>query len=125
MVIERKELSDSICGNIGKKINSFNSKKYCFVAKENDIVYGISTLYTKNDEVYISDIVVFNEYRNIGIGAKIIERIENDFKNEGFNKIKLVINSYQSPIFFEKCGFKIELIKKNDSFDTLYLIKYL
>ena len=78
-------------------------------------------------EVYIDDLIVLEEYRNKHIGTKLIETVENYFKNKGFENINLTTYKFQAPEFYEKCGFKIDFIrenKENPKLNKYYLVKY-
>ncbi len=95
---------------------------FYFTANEDDEVCGLISGYTCYREIYIDDIVVFKEYRNQGIGRKLLNAVENHYKNKGFNNINLVTNKFQAPLFYEKCGFTLEFIRENKQ--TPLLTKY-
>ncbi len=104
-----------------------NYKSFNFVAKEDNKIVGIIMGHSYYKEVYIDDLIVLEEYRNKHIGTKLIETVENYFKNKGFENINLTTYKFQAPEFYEKCGFKIDFIrenKENPKLNKYYLVKY-
>ncbi len=86
---------------------------FYLTATEEGKVCGIISGYTCYSEVYIDDIVVFSNYRNKGIGMKLIKTVEEHFKHSGLNNINLVTSHFQAPQFYEKCGFTLEHVREN------------
>ena len=39
--------------------------------------------------------------------------MEDKFENEGYNNINLSTSEFQAPTFYEKCGYKLEFVRKN------------
>ena len=104
-----------------------NYKSFNFVAKEDNKIVGIIMGHSYYKEVYIDDLIVLEEYRNKHIGTKLVETVENYFKNKGFENINLTTYKFQAPEFYEKCGFKIDFIrenKENPKLNKYYLVKY-
>lgn len=104
-----------------------NYKSFNFVAKEEDKIVGIIMGHSYYKEVYIDDLIVLEEYRNKHIGTKLIETVENYFKNKEFENINLTTYKFQAPEFYKKCGFKIDFIrenKENPKLNKYYLVKY-
>ncbi len=104
-----------------------NYKPFSFIAKENNKIVGIITGNSYYKEIYISDLIVLEEYRNKHIGSKLIEKVENYFRNKEFENINLTTYAFQAPEFYQKCGYKIEFVrrnKENPKLDKYYLIKY-
>ena len=105
-----------------------NYKPYNFIAKENDKIVGIITGHTYYKEVHIGDLIVLEEYRNKNIGRKLMETVENYFKNKGFENMNLTTYGFQAPEFYKKCGFEIEFIRKNkdnNKLDKYFMVKNL
>ena len=78
-------------------------------------------------EIHISDLIVLEEYRNKHIGSKLIETVEDFYKNKGFENINLTTYGFQAPEFYKKCGFEVEFIRKNKENSKLnkyYFVKY-
>jgi ribosomal protein S18 acetylase RimI-like enzyme len=136
MNIEYKEnIDEEVYKIIDEEFNKYaiknnvicNYKSFAFVAKEENKVIGIITGHSYYKEVYIEDLIVFEEYRNKHIGSKLVEEVEKNFANKGFENINLTTYSFQAPEFYKKCGFKIELIrenKQNPKLNKYFLIKY-
>ena len=102
-------------------------KSFNFIAKENDKVIGLITGHSYYKEVHISDLIVYEDYRNKHIGTKLVETVENYFKNKGFENINLTTYAFQAPEFYKKCGFKLEFVrenKENPKLTKYFLVKY-
>lgn len=106
-----------------------NYKMFAFIAKDDEGNFlGIITGNTYYEEVHIEDLIVLEEYRKQHIGSRLINAVEEYFKDKGFENINLTTYGFQAPRFYEKCGFKIEFIRKNKKDSKLnkyYLVKYL
>ena len=134
--IEYKEnLDEEFYQIIDKEFNKYatkngvtcNYKSFNFIAKEDNKVIGIITGHSYYKEVHIGDIIILEEYRNKHIGTKLIETVENYFKNKGFENINLTTYNFQAPEFYKKCGFKVEFIrenKENSKLNKYFLVKY-
>lgn len=134
--IEYKEnLNEEIYKIIDMEFNKFatkngglcNYKSFAFVAKEDNEVVGIITGHSYYKEVYISDFIILEQYRNKHIGSNLIKEVENYYKNKGFENINLTTYSFQAPEFYKKCGFKVEFIrenKENPKLTKYFLVKY-
>ena len=99
---------------------------FSFVAKENDNIVGIITGRSYYKEIHISDLIVLEQYRNKKIGSKLIEKVEEYYKNKGFENINLTTYDFQAPKFYQKCGFEIECMrenKQNPNLTKYFLIK--
>ena len=104
-----------------------NYKSFNFIAKEDEKVIGIITGHSYYKEVHITDLIVFEEYRNKHIGTKLVKEVENYYKDKGFENINLTTYAFQAPEFYKKCGFKVEFIRKNKENPKLnkyFLVKY-
>ena len=104
-----------------------NYTLFAFIAKEDGNFVGIITGNSYYKEVHISDLIVINEYRNKHIGSKLMQTVEDYFKDKGFENINLTTYGFQAPEFYKKCGFEVEFIRKNKDnpkLDKYYLVKY-
>ena len=104
-----------------------NYKSFNFVAKEDENIVGIITGHSYYNEVHISDLIILEEYRNRHIGSRLIEAVENYFKNKEFKNINLSTYEFQAPEFYKKCGFKVEFVRENKVNPKLtkyFLVKY-
>ena len=134
--VEYKEnLNEGIYEIIDEEFNKFatkngiicNYKSFAFVAKEESKIIGIITGNSYYKEVHISDLIVLEQYRNKHIGSKLMETVENYYKNKGYENINLTTYGFQALEFYKKCGFKVEFIRKskeNPKLNKYYLVKY-
>lgn len=135
--IEYKEnLDKEFYDIIDKEFNKFATKNdvicnyepFNFIAKEENRVVGIITGHSYYKEVHIGDLIVLEEYRNKHIGTKLVNAVENYYKNKGFENINLTTYAFQAPEFYKKCGFEIEFIrenKENSKLNKYFLVKYI
>lgn len=103
-------------------------KSFAFLAKENKEIIGIITGNTIYEEIHISNLIVLEKYRNKCIGSKLVEAVEEYYKNKNFENINLTTYAFQAPKFYEKQGFNIEFIrenKQNPLLNKYFLVKYL
>ena len=63
---------------------------------------------SEKDELYISSLAVFEEYRGIGVATRLIEKAENMALDSNLNKLSLFveINNYPAINLYKKCGFR-------------------
>ena len=104
-----------------------NYKPFAFVAREDEEIIGIITGHSYYKEVHISDLIIYEKYRNKHIGTKLVETVENYFENKGFENINLTTYGFQAPEFYKKCGFKVDFIrenKENPKLTKYFLVKY-
>ena len=104
-----------------------NYQLFNFIVKENDKVVGIITGHSYYNEVHIGDLIIFEEHRNKHIGTKLVETVEEHYKNKGFENINLTTYNFQAPEFYKKCGFEVEFIrenKENPKLTKYFLVKY-
>ena len=135
--IEFKEkLDESLEIMIDDEFNKFAQKNevicnylsFNFIAKDREKVVGIINGHSYYDEVHISDLIVLKEYRNKHIGTQLVKKVEEYYKDKGFENINLTTYEFQAPKFYEKCGFKVEFIRENKEnlkLNKYFLIKYL
>ncbi|WP_075883115.1 GNAT family N-acetyltransferase [Candidatus Protochlamydia sp. W-9] len=105
-----------------------NYKKLSIILRNNeDNILGILNAFTAFSEIYVDDVWVDKPYRGRGYGRKLLETLENHFKNKGFNNINLVTNAFQAPEFYKKCGFTVEFVRtntKNPKLCKTFFVKY-
>lgn len=60
------------------------------------------------DEMFISNLAVFKEYRGLGISTALLKSVEERAKNWGFRKLTLFVETDNShaKMVYEKFGFK-------------------
>lgn len=96
-----------------------------FVYTENNIFLGEGSLVYKNDDpdytisgkrIYLSRMVVKKEYRNRGIGGRIVDFLIDYAKQLGYEEISLGVdtNNLNARHLYEKKGFTNEIFKGAD-----------
>ena len=135
MIIEYNENLEGVSRIIDTEFNKYaiknevecNYTPFNFVAKEDNKIIGIITGHSYYKEVHISDLIVIEEYRNKHIGSKLVKKVEDYFKDKGFENINLTTYNFQAPEFYKKCGFEIEFVrenKENSKLNKYFLVKY-
>ncbi len=77
-----------------------------FVGGVNGVVF--------KDSMYISQIVVCEEYRSRGIGRDLMKQIETEAKLKNLYSLTLGTLDFQALDFYKKLGFSIDFVKAND-----------
>ena len=135
MNIEKVESNEKIENIIEEEQEKYEEKNgvtcnytpFCFVAKIDDEVVGAISGATCFSEVYIDELVVMEQHREKGIGTELIKKVEDYYKDSGFNNMNTMTNEFQAPQFYEKCGFELEFVRKNKDNPKLnkyYYVKY-
>lgn len=104
-----------------------NYTPFSFIAKEDNKVVGMIIGNSYYKEVYINELIILEPYRNNHIGSKLVEAVENYYRNKGFENMNLTTYDFQAPEFYKKCGFKVEFIRenrKNSKLNKYFLVKY-
>ena len=134
--IEYKDnLEEEFYSMIDNEFNKFaikngvtcNYMPFAFIAREDNKIVGIITGNSYYKEVHISDLIILEEYRNKKIGSKLLENVDNYYKDKGFENINLTTYGFQAPEFYKKCGFKVEFVrenKKNPKLNKYFFVKY-
>lgn len=102
-------------------------KPFSFVAEDNGEIIGIITGKSYYKEVHVGDLIVLEQCRNNHIGTKLIQTVENYFKDKGFENMNLTTYAFQAPEFYKKCGFEVEFVrenKENQKLNKYFLVKY-
>jgi len=93
----------------------------CFIAEEKNKVIGFITIYSKDGEAELGWMGVGTEWRNQGIGKKLVKRIETEAKRLGIKvlRVKTVGETkpkykpyIQTVAFYKSCGFEVEKKEK-------------
>lgn len=130
-----EDFDDEISEFVDKEFNKFafennlicNYAPFNFIAKEDDKIIGILTGHSYYKEVYISDFIVSEKYRNKHIGTALMKNCIAHFENSGFENINLTTYRFQAPRFYEKQGFQLEFIrenKQNPKLTKYFYVKY-
>ena len=89
--------------------------------------FGVLNAYTVFAEVYVDDLWVDTLWRGKGYGRRLMQTLEEKFKNKGFNNINLVTSAFQAPEFYRKCGYVEEFTRENahnPRFNKTFFSKY-
>ena len=85
--------------------DSLNNNCILFLIKYKNVDVGtLRCLFQENNIVKLQRFCFLKEYRNLGIGKKTLDYIENYYKEYGSKLIKLDAQ-YQVYKFYEKCGY--------------------
>lgn len=107
-----------------------NKNSIYIVAKCEGKIVGFGGIWKSVDDVHVTNIVVKKDFRHLGIGTKILEKIISISKELKFNSITLEVNENNKNAIklYEKFGFeKLGIRKKyynhtdNAIIMTLYL----
>lgn len=131
-----EEIEEKVYKIINEEFNKYASKnnikcdytQFVFEAKEDEKLLGLLTGHSYYKEVYIEDLIVYEENRNKHIGSKLVKSVEEHFKDSEFENINLTTYRFQAPEFYKKCGFEVEFVRKNKynpQLDKYFLIKKL
>lgn len=64
----------------------------------------VRCLNISDDTLKIQRFCILKEYRKSGLGRKVIEYIENEYKKQGFETVEMDAK-YEAFRFYEKCGY--------------------
>ena len=97
-----------------------NKLSIYLVALYNNEIVGYVGMWHVVNEGHITNIAVKNEYRNQGIGDKLIKELINIAKEKEMIGITLEVrmNNLSAQKLYSKNGFKVEGIRKNYYKDT-------
>ena len=115
---------------IGKELDNFIDREFDKYAIQNGVTCNYQSFYsghTYYQEVHISDLIILEEYRKKHLGTKLVQAVEEYYKDKGFENINLTTYGFQAPEFYKKCGFQVEFIRENKNNPKLtkyFLVKY-
>lgn len=102
-----------------KELYTKNEIPYGIAIKENDNLLGFCVIKKENLKKYpeifpwISDVMIFEEYRNKGYGRKLIEETIKILKEENYKNVYIWTD--QVPAFYTKLGFEfVKEVQKNE-----------
>ena len=64
----------------------------------------------------VSSLIFGKAYRRAGVGSKLVEAVENAYKDKGYKKIALTTFGFQAPEFYKKLGYELEFVRKDNDF---------
>lgn len=100
-----------------------SSDRYGFVALDGDTFVGCASGLTyKNGETYngwfyLTDLFVEKPYRGQGLGAALLQRLEDRVAALGVTNFWTVTAGYEAPGFYQKQGYKI-IFEQEDWYAT-------
>ena len=91
-----------------------NFEEYCFIAEDDTgKIIGVITGRAYYNEVHIGDLIIDKDHRKQSIGSKLVNRVEEEYKNKGYNKITLTTFGFQAPEFYKKLGYSLEFVRED------------
>jgi len=98
---------------VGKLVETYNrifsdkNKDPILVLAKNQEgkIVGFSFCYRENNLVFGHTLGVLENYRNIGIGSKLVTMVEDYYRDRGYNSFEAYCND-SALSFFEKMGFE-------------------
>ncbi|MBR6690379.1 MAG: GNAT family N-acetyltransferase [Bacilli bacterium] len=106
---------------------SFNNDFLKVLVYEEDLIKGILVYQYLYDRIEIDYIVIDNEYRQLGIATKLLNFIENKYKNIKNITLEVRESNKKAINFYLKNGFK-EVTKRKNYYkdeDGILMIKNL
>ena len=118
-----EKLNDKLYEMIDDEFNKYaemnglkcDYRMFNFIAKDNEKVIGIINGHSYYDEIHIDNFIVLEEYRKQHIGTMLMKKVEELYKDEDFDNFNLTTFEFQAPKFYEKMGYKLEYIRKNNN----------
>ena len=104
-----------------------NYMPFAFVAEDDDKLVGVITGNAYYNEVYIGELIVDENYRGQHVGSKLLNAVEDYYKDKNFGSMNLASYAFQAPEFYKKHGFELEFIredKTNPKLTKYFFIKY-
>lgn len=98
---------------IDNEVEIQSSDRFSFTASINDRFIGCSSglAYKNGDQYsgwfYLTDLFVEKEFRQQGLGAKLLLALEEEIRSNGVKNIWTWTAGYEAPGFYKKQGYKI------------------
>lgn len=134
-IISADPYSDEIGEFTGEAFEDYSDKKgivcgyedFCFAAREAGRLVGIIKGHAYYKEVHIGDLIVSEDQRGNGLGARLVRRVEEEFAGRGYENINLSTYAFQAPEFYRKLGYTVEHMRESsdERLTKYFLIKYL
>ena len=105
----------------------FSKSNRIYVAEIEQQVIGFVVAENDIDEYNISRVVVDKNFRNHGVGSKLISYIENLAKRSQMNvSLEVSVNNFTAKTLYEKLGYTLRRVRKEyykDKSDCLEMVK--
>ena len=92
---------------------TLNFEKFCFAAEDDGKIAGVIIGRAYYNEVHIGDLIVAKDYRQEGVGSKLVAAVEDAYKGRGYEKIALTTFGFQAPEFYKKLGYELEFVRED------------
>ncbi|MBT8433272.1 MAG: GNAT family N-acetyltransferase [Gammaproteobacteria bacterium] len=103
------------------------AKGHLYVAQVDNQIVGFAVFYARQDHVHLENVAVTPGFQNRGFGRKLIEYVEQQAQQEGYNRIELYTNASMSENLelYPRLGFKQFDRRLEDGFDRVFFSKTL
>lgn len=100
---------------------------FIFVAvSDGEIVGAVRCEIQGNDRLYFSHLAVLEDYRNQGIGSRLVNVIEEFGKTKKLKYVALdCLKEKRLDEYYEKIGYKMDKIRKDKGRHEVFMSKYL
>lgn len=109
------KIDDARYEEIISSLNKLDGNKFCLICEVDDKVigFGICKLskleknhtHKKRNLGEILYVCIKEKYKQLGIGRKLMQALENKLKNKGATKVELRVYSFNNETFPEKVGY--------------------
>lgn len=110
--------------NETKLKGAFERKKREFWVAEGDgkIIGFLTAIGSPGGVTFINWLGVRKEFRGQGVGSSLVKTWEVWAKNNSYHKLRAQTTNIENKLFYERLGFRLEGIKKNDLYHLDHLI---
>lgn len=92
---------------------TLNYDEFCFVAEDGGTLVGAITGRAYYNEVHIGDLIVSEKCRRGGVGSRLVNAVEDNYRGRGFDCVTLTTFAFQAPEFYKKLGYEVEFIRES------------
>ena len=105
-----------------------NYDDFCFVMESSKgTIIGAITGRAYYNEVHIGDLIIDEGYRRLGLGRRLVDAVEDAYRDKGYTVVTLSTFGFQAPEFYKKIGYSVEFVRrhKDPKLDKYFLAKAL
>ena len=103
---------------------TFDSRHHYLAAELERQLVGIAHFHIVGGIGHLDQLLVAKDYRDQGIGSRLLSEFERRCRAAGCHRLTLETAEYQARGFYEKHGFKIACIMRDNKFHyTWYLME--